>query len=58
MNNPKLTALLAAVGSAYFGYSIFGTSEGVNPLLNIINWSFFALALVAFGGSLFKILRG
>lgn len=58
MNNPKLTAMLAAISATYFGYSIFGTSEGVSPLLNIINWAFFALALVALGGSLSKILRG
>jgi hypothetical protein len=58
MNNPKLTALLAAVGATYFGYSIFGTNEGVSPLLSFINWAFFALALIALMGSLFKIMRG
>jgi hypothetical protein len=58
MNNPKLTALLAAIGAIYFGYSIFGTSEGVSPLLSLINWAFFGLALIALAGSLFKILRG
>jgi hypothetical protein len=58
MNNPKLTALLAAVGATYFGYSIFGTSEGVSPLLSFINWAFFGLALIALVGSLFKIMRG
>lgn len=58
MNNPKLTVVIATLGTLYFGYSIFFTNEGLSPTLNIMNWAFFALGIFGVIGSLVQIAKG
>ncbi len=58
MNNPKISAVLSALATVYFGYAIFGANEQPSPMLSFINWLFFIIGLIGFAGSLAQIAKG
>ena len=55
MGNPRTTAIISGVAVLLLGYRIFVSSEGVSQTLAILQWVFFALALIGLVGSVVQM---
>lgn len=59
MGNPKIVAVISGIAALFLASSIFGPSdEAPSSTLNLMNWVFFLLALVAFIGSVIQMSKG
>ena len=58
MPNRKLSAVLSGLAVVYFAYSIYGATEAPSQMLAMTQWLFLAVAVVTFGVTVFKMIRG
>jgi hypothetical protein len=58
MPDRKLSAVLSGLAVVYFAYSIYGATEAPSQMLAMTQWLFLAVAVITFGVTIYKVMKG
>jgi hypothetical protein len=58
MNDPRISTVICGVVAAWLAYRIFSATELPSTFVNVLQWTFFVVALAGFGAGLARLMRG